>query len=105
LFNVDPVTFAGPYSQPNEVEDDNNNLAPTFGLAYSPSFESGLLGRLFGNRQMVIRMGYQLGYDSFFNNIASNAATSSPNVVATAVPSVVNAAAPRGLSNLPGRCH
>ena len=102
LFNVDPVTFAGPYSQPNEVEDDNNNFAPTFGLAYSPSFESGLLGRIFGNRQMVIRMGYQLGYDSFFNNIASNAATSSPNVVATQVPSVVNLTTPRGLPNVTG---
>ncbi len=102
LFNVDPVTFAGPYSQPNEVEDDNNNFAPTFGLAYSPSFESGLLGRIFGDRKMVIRMGYQLGYDSFFNNIASNAATSSPNVVATLVPSVVNALNPRGLANVTG---
>src|ERR1043166_3598277 len=102
LFNEDPVTFAGPYSQPNKVKDDNNNFAPTFGLAYSPSFESGFLGRVFGNRDMVIRMGYQLGYDSFFNNIASNAATSSPNVVATAIPSVVNAGAPRGLSNVTG---
>ena len=102
LFNVDPVTFAGPFSQPNEVQNDNNNFAPTFGLAYSPAFESGMLGRIFGNRQMVIRMGYQLGYDSFFNNIASNAATSSPNVVATAVPSVVNAGAPRGLTNVTG---
>src|ERR1051325_7045709 len=81
LFNVDPVTFAGPYSQPNEVKNDNNNFAPTFGLAYSPAFENGFLARIFGNRDTVIRMGYQLGYDSFFNNIASNAATSSPNVV------------------------
>lgn len=102
LFNVDPVTFAGPYSQPNEVEDDNNNFAPTIGVAYSPAFESGILGRIFGNRQTVIRMGYQMGYDSFFNNIASNAATSSPNVVATAVPSVISAANPRGLSNVTG---
>jgi len=102
LFNVNPVTFAGPYSQPNEVANDNNNFAPTFGLAYSPAFEGGLLGRIFGNRQMVIRMGYQLGYDSFFNNIASNAATSSPNVVATAVPSAITATLPRGLSNVTG---
>ena len=102
LFNVDPVTFAGPYSQPNEVEDDNNNFAPAFGLAYSPSYENGVLGWIFGDREMVIRMGYQLGYDSFFNNIASNAATSSPNVVATAVPSTINASNPRGLSNVTG---
>ncbi|HEX6730739.1 MAG TPA: TonB-dependent receptor, partial [Pyrinomonadaceae bacterium] len=96
LFNVDPVTLTGPFSQPNEVENDNNNFAPTFGLAYSPSFTNGLMGRIFGDRQLVFRMGYQLGYDSFFNNIASNAATSSPNVVATSVPSAVNAANPRG---------
>ncbi|HKP83192.1 MAG TPA: carboxypeptidase regulatory-like domain-containing protein [Pyrinomonadaceae bacterium] len=102
LFNVNPVTFAGPYSEPNDVADDNNNFAPTFGLAWAPSFESGLLRRFFGNRDLVVRMGYQLGYDSFFNNIASNAATSSPNVVATAVPSVVNAGAPRGLTNVTG---
>ena len=102
LFNVDPVTLTGPFSQPNDVENDNNNFAPTFGLAYAPAFESGLLGRIFGNREMVIRLGYQLGYDSFFNNIASNAATSSPNVVATAVPSAITAGLPRGLSNVTG---
>src|SRR4030095_6216790 len=88
LFNVNPVTLTGPFSEPNDVENDNNNFAPTFGLAYSPSYsEGGLLGRIFGDRETVFRMGYQLGYDSFFNNIASNAATSSPNVVATAIPS------------------
>ena len=102
LFNVDPVTFAGPYSQPNKVDSDNNNFAPTFGLAYSPSHQEGFLGRLLGDRETVFRFGYQLGYDSFFNNIASNAATSSPNVVATAVPSAVNVANPRGLSNVTG---
>lgn len=103
LFNVDPVTFQGPYSQPNRVAKDNNNLAPTVGLAYSPSFEQGMLGRLIGNRRTVLRMGYQIGYDSFFNNIASNAATSSPNVVATNINSQVTAADPRGLANLTSR--
>jgi hypothetical protein len=102
LFNVDPVTLTGPFSQPNKVESDNNNFAPTFGLAYSPSYQEGFLGRLFGDRETVFRFGYQLGYDSFFNNIASNAATSSPNVVATAIPSAVNVANPRGLANVTG---
>ena len=102
LFNIDPVTLTGPFSQPNKVDNDNNNFAPTFGLAYSPSYESGFMRRLFGDRETVFRFGYQLGYDSFFNNIASNAATSSPNVVATAIPSVINATAPRGLPNVTG---
>jgi Carboxypeptidase regulatory-like domain/TonB-dependent Receptor Plug Domain/TonB dependent receptor len=100
LFNVDPVTFAGPYSQPSKAADDNNNFAPIIGVAYSPSFSQGLLGWLAGERKTVIRAGYQMGYDSFFNNIASNAAASSPNVVATSTPSTVSGSDPRGLANL-----
>lgn len=100
LFNVDPVTLQGPYSQPNQADSDNNNFAPVVGIAYSPLFNSGLMGWLFGYNRSVIRGGYQIGYDSFFNNIASNAASSSPNVVATATPSVANAVNPRGLANL-----
>ncbi|MCA1593679.1 MAG: TonB-dependent receptor [Acidobacteria bacterium] len=103
LFNVDPTTLQGPFSQPNKAQKDNNNFAPTVGLAYSPAYENGMLGRLIGNRVTVLRMGYQIGYDSFFNNIASNAATSSPNVVATNINSQVSTAAPRGLSNLTSR--
>ncbi|HEY3037153.1 MAG TPA: TonB-dependent receptor [Pyrinomonadaceae bacterium] len=102
LFNIDPVTFDGPYNKPNQADHDNNNFSPTVGLAYSPSFKNGLLGRFFGDKQSVIRAGYQIGYDSFFNNIASNAATSSPNVVATNVTSVVNTTTPRGLVNVTG---
>lgn len=99
LFNVNPVTFTGPFSQPNDVEDDNNNFSPTFGIAYSPSFTGGFMGRLLGDRKTVFRAGYQIGYDSFFNNIASNAATSSPNVVATSIPSVATGLS-RGTANL-----
>jgi hypothetical protein len=98
LFNVDPVTFQGPYSQPSKVEADNNNFAPTIGIAYSPAFERGPLGSLFGQNKTVIRAGYQMGYDSFFNNIASNAATSSPNVVATQ--NISQETSGRGLANL-----
>jgi hypothetical protein len=99
LFNVNPATRLGPYALPSKVEDDNNNFAPTFGLAYSPSYTEGFMGRLLGDRKTVFRMGYQIGYDSFFNNIASNAATSSPNVVATAINSVATGTG-RGLANL-----
>lgn len=100
LFNVDPITFQGPYDQPNRIPGDNNNFAPTVGLAYSPSATRGLAGWLFGEQRSVIRAGYQMGYDSFYNNLASNASTASPNVVATQTPSTPNAANPRGLANL-----
>ncbi len=102
LFNIDPATLQGPFNQPNKAGHDNNNFAPTVGLAYSPSFEHGLLGSLVGNKRTVLRMGYQIGYDSFFNNIASNAQTSAPNVLATTVSSTVSATTPRGLGNTSG---
>ena len=101
LFNVNPTTFAGPFSQPNTVKNDKNNFSPTFGFAWSPSYTDGVLGKLLGDKKTVFRAGYQIGYDSFFNNIASNAATSSPNVVATNIPSNTNNG-PRGLANLSG---
>lgn len=102
LFNVNPTTFAGPYQQPNQAENDNNNFAPTFGLAWSPSYTSGFMHRLVGDKRTVFRLGYQIGYDSFFNNIASNAATSSPNVIATNINSVISGTNPRGLVNVTG---
>jgi Carboxypeptidase regulatory-like domain/TonB dependent receptor/TonB-dependent Receptor Plug Domain len=102
LFNVDPATLTGPFSEPSRARNDNNNFAPTIGIAYAPSFTSGPLSALFGDRKTVIRTGYQIGYDSFFNNIASNAATSSPNVIATQVLSTTSTSMPRGLEDLSG---
>lgn len=99
LFNVDPVTLTGPFALPNKVKSDNNNFGPSVGLAYSPSFTNGFMGRLFGEKKTVFRAGYQIGYDSFFNNIASNAATSSPNIVSTQNISPISGANPRGLAN------
>ncbi len=97
LFNVDPITRQGPFSQPNKVAADKNNFAPSVGLAYAPSFSSGVLGFIFGEKKSVIRAGYNIGYDSFFNNIASNAAASSPNTISTTNTSTLTAANPRGL--------
>ncbi len=103
LFNVDPVTRTGAFSQANQVAKDNNNFAPSVGFAYSPSFESGIGGFVFGEKKSVIRAGYNIGYDSFFNNIASNAAASSPNQIATNIPSTVSTANPRGLNAFSSR--
>ncbi len=99
LFNVDPATRLGPYALPNKVQPDKNNWAPVLGLSYAFNRRSGPLGLLFGDKMTVFRAGYQVGYDSFFNNIASNAAVSSPNIIATTISSVPNAANPRGTPN------
>ncbi|MEJ7604737.1 MAG: TonB-dependent receptor [Bryobacteraceae bacterium] len=103
LFNIDTRTFTGPYSEPNKVKRDRNNFAPTVGITWSPSVTGGILGALLGNRKTVIRTGYNIGYDSFFNNIASNIAGSAPNLIATSLPSIPNAANPRGIANLSSR--
>ena len=40
-----------------------NAFAPRVSAAWQPSFDNGLLGRLFGSRKTVIRGGYSLLYD------------------------------------------
>jgi hypothetical protein len=78
------------------VKPDYNNWAPTLGLAYSPAFNSGWLGRLFGNRSSVFRMGYSMGYDSFYNNITSNIAAFAPHAVSDQTVSQITPSTPRG---------
>ena len=43
--------------------DDWNNLAPRLAIAWSPSFKSGLLNRLFNGRRTVLRGGFAIVYD------------------------------------------
>jgi hypothetical protein len=81
----------------DKVNQDNNNFGPTVGFAYSPHWSSHGIG----NGTTVIRGGYQVTYDIFYNNLLSNMAAASPNALAnTPVPSNSTAATPRGLSNL-----
>jgi len=54
---------------PKPVKRDRNNFAPVFGFAYSPRFEGGVLGAVFGNGLTVIRGGYRTAYDVLFYNI------------------------------------
>jgi hypothetical protein len=42
---------------------DYTNYAPRVSAAWNPSFQSGLLGRAFGNRKTVVRGGYGISYD------------------------------------------
>jgi hypothetical protein len=100
VFNVDPVTFQSAFTLPNKVNPDKNNFGPVAGLVYSPSAGSGILGRLLGEKKTAIRMGFGMGYDSFFNNITSNSVAAAPNAVASSEASQVTAANPRGLANL-----
>jgi hypothetical protein len=44
-------------------ETDYNNFAPRLGFAYNPSFKSGVLGFLFGDRKTALRGGASMVYD------------------------------------------
>jgi hypothetical protein len=88
-----------------KVNPDNNNLGPSVGFAWSPKFDSGLLGLLSGNGKAVLRGGYQVSYDTWYNNLLSNMAAGSPNALANlATPSTVDptAGTPRGLGGISG---
>ena len=46
------------------------NFAPKVGLAYSPNFNSGMLGRVFGSGgKSSIRAGFSMAYDYVFDNL------------------------------------
>jgi hypothetical protein len=80
-----PLGFFGATSQqeldalvPGPVKRDNNNFAPRIGFAYSPQFESGMLGKLFGDGRSSIRGGFGIGYDALFYNLLTSPALNYP---------------------------
>ena len=54
-----PANNGPAYYQPSYTD-----FAPRLGLAYSPSYTSGFLGKLFGDRKSSIRAGVGINYDS-----------------------------------------
>jgi hypothetical protein len=76
---------------------DNNNFAPRFSFAYTPQFGK----KLFGENKTVIRGGFAVNYDFFFNNILANTAATVPNTfgVTNFGASLDPNAAPRGIAN------
>ncbi|HET9219075.1 MAG TPA: carboxypeptidase regulatory-like domain-containing protein [Terriglobia bacterium] len=80
-----PLGFFGATSQqeldamvPAPVKRDTNNWAPRIGFAYSPEFEGGVLGKLFGMGRSSIRGGFGMAYDVLFYNLLSNPAANYP---------------------------
>jgi hypothetical protein len=54
---------------------DYLNPAPNFGFAWNPSFNNGLLGKLFGDRKMVLRGAYSITfYNEGLNSISNSLA-------------------------------
>ncbi|HET7285996.1 MAG TPA: carboxypeptidase regulatory-like domain-containing protein, partial [Pyrinomonadaceae bacterium] len=100
-FNAIPFPAFGGFDQPVETvvrqQRDNNNFAPRFSFAYQPHFWSAI----FGENKTVIRGGFAVNYDVFFNNILANTAATVPNAFGvtnfgTSLPAATN---PRGIAN------
>jgi hypothetical protein len=77
--------FDAPLMTRVEQKVDNNNWGPRFSFAYAPQFDSGWLGRIVGSEKTVIRGGFAINYDVFFNNILSNIMGTPPNALGTTV--------------------
>ena len=86
--------FADPF-QRVEQRRDNNNFGPRFSFAYTPNFG----GALFGENRTVIRGGFAVNYDVFFNNILSNTVATFPNSLGGTTVAPTGPAAGRGLAN------
>jgi hypothetical protein len=70
------------FFKPNRVNSDNKDFGPGFGVAWSPSFSSGLLGKLFGDHKFVWRGGYQISYQPLYTQVLSlDLAASTPNAI------------------------
>jgi len=89
--------FDAPLQTRVEQKTDNNNFGPRVSFAYSPRLDSGLLGRLVGTEKTVIRGGFAINYDVFFNNILSNIMATSPNALGTTLTGATVGG--RGISN------
>jgi outer membrane receptor protein involved in Fe transport len=78
------------------VPTDKNNWAPRLSFVYTPEFSGGILHKLFGDDDTVIRGGYGISYDAAFYNLLLNISTSSPLVFATTTNIPVPDAVPTG---------
>ena len=82
-----------------EQQRDNNNFGPRFSFAYTPKFFKGL----FGEDRTVLRGGFAVNYDVFFNNILSNTVATFPNSLGgtTIAPNAGRGLANFGAQSLP----
>ncbi|HEY6248482.1 MAG TPA: carboxypeptidase regulatory-like domain-containing protein [Candidatus Angelobacter sp.] len=89
--NYDPVNFAAPH----KVDGYKGNFGPSVGFAWNPR-GGDFFHRMAGGEKMVWRGGFQISYDSAFNNLLSNIAGSSPNTLGG---TITSPSAGRGLAN------
>jgi outer membrane receptor protein involved in Fe transport len=73
---------------PGPVKKDTNNWAPRAGATWSPAPSGGVMKKLFGDGDAVVRGGFGVTYDILFYNLLTVDAANYPRVV---VPRIDNA--------------
>jgi hypothetical protein len=64
-------SLGGPKNHgPGYYNPDYRDFAPRIGLAYTPSFNHGILGALFGDRKSAIRLGAGMNYDRILSTLS-----------------------------------
>ncbi len=88
-----------PYGKPGLYSSQTKNFAPRLGIAWSPSFDSGLLNKVFGNNKTSIRAGAGMYYQNFGPELAQSYSASGEYGVSSQVSnpsaSLALSAAPR----------
>jgi len=86
---------AANFPNKTKIPEDRNNFGPTVGFAYTPQFG------FFEDGKTVIRGGFQIGYDGWYNNLLSNMAAGAPNNPTNiAHPATIVPATPRGVAGM-----
>ncbi len=97
-----PATAFWRFSLPLEdrinprIPSDNNNWAPRVGFVWSPGYDEGVMGAIFGRDKTVIRGGFGIAYDATFYNLMLNISTAAPTVFLTSAQFGVPDAVPTG---------
>ncbi len=85
-----------------EPKAQKKNFAPRIGLAYSPSYDTGIRGYLFGNGgKSSIRAGFSMAYDVIFDNLYILSLPPQFNQTRNAGPGTPNFLASGGISPTP----
>ncbi len=92
IFNYPMVSLDPSGWSSAKLAPDKNNFGPTVGFAWNPKH-----GFLMGDGKTVIRGGFQVSYDTSFNNLLSNMATGTPNNPSNIPVNAANTG--RGLAN------
>ena len=89
--------YSGLYGNADDVvkaHQSNFNFSPSIGFSWNPGL---------WNHTLVVRGGYSLTYDTFYNNLLSNMAAAAPNgLTNNSITSISSSATPRGYVGLSG---